>query len=112
MIGRCLIRVSDVERLTSIQISKSCIIVDRLIQVFEVHIFSHQRKQAGKDLFTSYYSLPFLAALFSTLSYLSRNCALLCQSDKGTVKQGPCLSCKHFLMGFWLVLCSLFSFCV
>lgn len=63
---------------------------------FEVHIFSHQRIQAGEDLFTSYYSLPFLAGLLPTLCYLFCNCTLLCRTDKGTMKQGHRLSCKHF----------------
>lgn len=69
--------------------------MDRLIQVFEVHVFFHQRIQAGEYLFTSYYSLPFLAGLLSTLPYLFCNCAILCWSDKGTMKQGHRLSCKH-----------------
>lgn len=102
MIGRCLIRASDVESLTSIQISKWCIIVD-----FEVHIFSHQRIQAGEDLFTSYYSLPFLAGLLPTLCYLFCNCALLCRTDKGTMKQGHRLSWT-----FWCDFGSCYVVCV
>lgn len=90
-----LIRASDVEILTGIQISKSGIIADGLIQVFEAHISFHQRTRAAEYLFTSYYSLPFLAGLLSTLRYRFCNSALLCRSDKGTMKQEHRRSCKH-----------------
>lgn len=74
--------------------------MDGLIQVFEAHIFSHQRIRAGEYLFTSYYPLPLLAGSLSTLFYLLCNCALLCRRDKGAMKQGRRLSCKHLVVIF------------
>ena len=57
--------------------------------------FSIKEYEAGEYLFTSYYSLPSLAALLSTSRYLFCNCALLYWSDKGMMKQGHRHSCKH-----------------
>lgn len=80
--------------------------MDGLIQVFEVHVFCHQRIGAGEYLFTSNYSLPLLAGSLSTLCYLLCNCASLCRRDKGTMKQGRRLSCKHLDV---ILACAIFT---
>lgn len=41
-------------------------IIDGRTRVFEVRTILHQRQPSGEDLFTSYYSLPFLAGLLPT----------------------------------------------
>lgn len=63
-------------------------------------------------MFTSYYSLPFLAGLLSTLCYLFCNCALLCRRDKGMMKQGHRLSCKHLDVILALAIFAVLSPCL